>query len=114
MEIDRDFVALQAGTLRKKLKGLSIANQITVNSTPEVRDAVSFKDQRTLAYTSFDEIPVAIAASIGAKRISTAKYPVAGMLIPPGKEASGLLVDDKTSAVYTDVFGSVRMACSNM
>lgn len=108
MEIDRDFVALQARTLRKRLKGLSIADQITVNTTPEVRDAMSFKDRRTLAYTSLDEIPVAIIASIGAKRISVPKYPVVGMLIPPAREASGLLVDDKTNAVYTDGFWECR------
>ncbi len=105
--LDNDFISLQAGYLRKKLNSLSL-HHVIVNPNPEVREGDLFRAYPTLGYTSLDELSVSIIASIGAARFSVASYPVTAMLIPPLRESSGLLVNDKTGKLYTDHFWACR------
>lgn len=103
IDLDRDFIELQAGYLRKQLKKLSL-DGVTVNPDPVIRDATDFDTQKTLAYSYLNELSIAIIASIGAKRASAPSYPVTGLLIPPFKESAGLLVDNATNLLYTNNF----------
>lgn len=100
---ETELVNSQALYLREQLESLSL-NHLPVDNEPKFRNADFFAQRRTLAYTCLSDIPIAILASSGDKKLDISPQPVSTILIVPTIEGSGMLVDDESNTLLTDSF----------